>query len=58
MVREFRKELAQIRNRINFLFDRLEEAETEADKDKTGKQLGTKPGPVTPPETGNTQCLH
>ena len=53
MVREFRKELAQIRDRINFLFDRLESAETEADNYKTGKQLTAKTGPVAPPETGN-----
>ncbi|XP_028413941.1 protein TFG-like isoform X2 [Dendronephthya gigantea] len=47
MVREFRKELAQIRDKINFLFDRLESAETEADKYKAGKQqYPTKPGPV------------
>ena len=32
MVREFRKELAQIRDKINFLFDRLESAEVEAEK--------------------------
>ena len=51
MVREFRKELAHIRDRVNFLFDRLESAETEADKYKTGKQLTT--GPVAPPETGS-----
>ena len=51
MVREFRKELAQIRDRINFLFDRLESAENEADKYKTGKQLTT--GSVAPLETGN-----
>ncbi|CAB4013767.1 TFG isoform X1 [Paramuricea clavata] len=51
MVREFRKELANIRDRINFLFDKLESAETEADKYKTGKQLTAKTGPVAPPET-------
>jgi hypothetical protein len=56
MVREFRKELANIRDRINFLFDKLESAETEADKYKTRKQLTTKTGPVTPPETGNSLC--
>ena len=54
MVREFRKELAQIRDRINFLFDRLESAETEADKYKAGKQqYPTKPGPVVSLEKGN-----
>lgn len=52
MVREFRKELAHIRDRINFLFDRLESAEIEADKVKTGtQQLSAKTGPVVPPET-------
>ena len=52
-VREFRKELAHIRDRINFLFDRLESAETEADKNETGKKLAAKAGPVAPPEKGD-----
>lgn len=45
MVREFRKELAHIRDRINFLFDRLELAETEAKKASVS-QLQTAPKPV------------
>lgn len=37
LVREFRKELAGIRDKINFLFDRLELAETEASNEKSAK---------------------
>ena len=47
MVREFRKELAHIRDRINFLFDRLELAETEAKKASVS-QLQMAPKPVQP----------
>lgn len=46
-VREFRKELAHIRDRINFLFDRLEFAETEAKKASV-TQVQTAPKPVQP----------
>lgn len=61
MVRELRRELAHIRDRINFLFDRLECAETEAKKASVSQIRSTTtavnhvpPAPVaekeTPPE--------
>lgn len=54
MVREFRKELAYIRDKVNFLFDRLESAEKEADNHKIGSQAEKKTEPVrlSAPESG------